>query len=117
MNFLVDAQLPRTLAIRLREVGHDAVHTLELPDGNRTTDDEINRLSLVESRAIITKDSDFVNSFLLGDRPWKLLLISTGNISNTDLETLFVANLAAIVAGFATFRFIEINRASIIYRS
>jgi transposase len=28
MKFLVDAQLPRRLAYRLREAGHDALHTL-----------------------------------------------------------------------------------------
>ena len=38
MNWLVDAQLPSRLARRLRERGEDAIHTLDLPDGNRTTD-------------------------------------------------------------------------------
>jgi hypothetical protein len=42
MNFLVDAQLPRRLARRLQEAGHDALHTLDLPAGNRTTDSETN---------------------------------------------------------------------------
>lgn len=36
MKFLVDAQLPRLLAIRLNELGHSSLHTLELPTGNRT---------------------------------------------------------------------------------
>jgi predicted nuclease of predicted toxin-antitoxin system len=36
MKFLVDAQLPRRLIHRLREAGHDAIHTLDLPDGNRS---------------------------------------------------------------------------------
>ena len=38
MNFLVDAHLPRHLALLLREQGHDAIHTLDLAEGNRTTD-------------------------------------------------------------------------------
>lgn len=33
-RFLVDAQLPRRLAIALRQNGFDAVHTLDLPNGN-----------------------------------------------------------------------------------
>jgi predicted nuclease of predicted toxin-antitoxin system len=33
MKFLVDAQLPRRLTYRLREAGHDALHTLDLPAG------------------------------------------------------------------------------------
>ena len=39
MNFLVDAQLPRRMTAWLTAAGADAVHTLDLPDGNRTTDD------------------------------------------------------------------------------
>ena len=42
MNWLIDAQLPRRLSDRLRELGHDAIHTLDLPDENRTKDNEIN---------------------------------------------------------------------------
>ncbi len=48
MKFLVDAQLPRRLARMLREAGHEAVHTLDLPHGNRTSDAVINDLSARE---------------------------------------------------------------------
>lgn len=41
MKFIVDAQLPKSLAYALREKGFDAIHTSELPDGNETTDAEI----------------------------------------------------------------------------
>lgn len=34
MKFLVDAQLPHLLAIRIRELGHSARHTLDLCGGN-----------------------------------------------------------------------------------
>lgn len=69
MNFLFDAQLPRRLAVRLRELGHDTIHTLDLPRANKTTDDEINELSVRELRVVVTKDSDFVDSFLLLGQP------------------------------------------------
>lgn len=65
MKFLVDAHLPRRLARRLREAGYEAIHTLDLPLGNRTTDTFINDLSLHEQYVVVTKDTDFVNSFLL----------------------------------------------------
>src|SRR5687768_13896443 len=78
MKFLVDAQLPRRLVSRFRESGHDALHTLDLSNGNRTTDTEINDLSEREQRVVVTKDADFVNSFHLTGKPYKLLLISTG---------------------------------------
>jgi predicted nuclease of predicted toxin-antitoxin system len=115
MKFLVDAQLPRRLVQRLREAGHEALHTLDLPLGNRTTDAAINELSAREHSAVVTKDSDFVNSFLLSRRPYKLLLVSTGNISNAELETLFVSNLERIAEGFNTLDFIELDRKALIF--
>jgi predicted nuclease of predicted toxin-antitoxin system len=68
MKFLIDAQLPRRLAAQLRQAGLEAIHTLDLPDGNRTTDRVINKLSIKEQYIVVTKDSDFVESFLLNGR-------------------------------------------------
>jgi predicted nuclease of predicted toxin-antitoxin system len=47
-------------------------------------------------------------------RPRKLLLVSTGNIKNTELEVLFPASLAEIVAGFEQLDFLEITRKAVI---
>jgi predicted nuclease of predicted toxin-antitoxin system len=115
MKFLIDAQLPRRLVSRLREVGHEAIHTLDLPLGNSTPDSAINELSVLEGYVVVTKDADFVNSFLLHRRPSKLLLVSTGNIRNSELESLFISNLERIAAQFGTFNFIEINQKAIIF--
>lgn len=88
MKVLIDAQLPQGLIATFQQAGVDAIHTLDLPDGNRTTDRTINELSNKEQYIVVTKDSDFVESFLLRREPWKLLLISTGNIKNNELEQL-----------------------------
>jgi predicted nuclease of predicted toxin-antitoxin system len=69
MKFLVDAHLPKHLAYLLREKGFDVVHTTELPDGNDTTDSEINRISLTEDRIVISKDMDFYDSFTAKKEP------------------------------------------------
>lgn len=114
MKFLVDAHLPRRLAYRLRDAGHDAIHTLDLPKRNRTTDAEIEAISLREERVVVTKDADFVNSFVLSHQPYKLLLISTGNIKNSDLEPLFVAQIPAITSAFATSDFCELTSLALI---
>ena len=37
MNFLVDAQLPRRMTAWLAAAGCNAIHTLDLPDANRTS--------------------------------------------------------------------------------
>ena len=115
MRFLVDAHLPRRLARQLHDAGHDSVHTLDLPHGNRTSDAEINAISVAEQRVVVTKDSDFVDSFILHHRPWKLLLVSTGNISNRELEQLFAANLPTIANGFSSFDYIEISCTNVIF--
>jgi predicted nuclease of predicted toxin-antitoxin system len=110
MRFLIDAQLPRKLVQQLTSAGHDALHTFNLPDQNRTADETINKISADESRAVVTKDAGFVDTFLLGRRPSKLLLVSTGNISNQELLPLFAFNLAAIDEAFKQHSFVELDR-------
>lgn len=117
MKFLIDAHLPRRIVARLQHAGHDALHTLDLPNGNCTTDEEINDISEREQRVVVTKDADFVNSFLLMKRPYRLLLISTGNITNADLEAILFPAVPSIVAAFTTAHYIELSRARIIIHS
>ena len=97
MRFLVDAQLPRSLAAFLNANGHDAIHTRDLSDGNETTDAEINSLSISEQRVVITKDGDFYDSFTASKEPYKLLHVRTGNISNNLLLQLFENNLETVI--------------------
>ena len=113
MRFLVDAQLPLQLARLLGLAGYDVRHTLELPNGNRTADREIVEVAVREDRIVITKDSDFVQSFLLTGRP-RLLLISTGNISNADLERLLRGSLPAIERAFNAHKYVELGRTSLL---
>jgi predicted nuclease of predicted toxin-antitoxin system len=85
MKFLVDAQLPVRLARFLQASGYDTLHTRDLPQQNATSDSAINDISIEQERVVITKDADFVDSFLTIQKPSKLLLVSTGNIRNSEL--------------------------------
>jgi predicted nuclease of predicted toxin-antitoxin system len=114
VKFLVDAHLPRRLALRRRELGHDALHTLDLPGANRTTDREINELSVRESRVVLTKDSDFVDSLLLRRQPFKLLLVTTGNIRNAELEHLLLNNLELCRQALEDHDYVELSRSAVI---
>jgi predicted nuclease of predicted toxin-antitoxin system len=114
MNFLIDAQLPRRVAGFLRREGHDALHTLDLPDANRTTDTLIIDVAFEQDRVVVTKDADFIDSFNLYGRPRKLLLISTGNIANHDLEQILHANLAIILSALEQADFVEVSRTDVI---
>src|SRR4051812_22875975 len=100
----------------LQAAGHVALHTLDLPDANETTDDQIVDLADREDRVVVTKDADFVNTHLLGQGPAKLLLVSTGNISNWQLEQLFVPLIGDIVQEFQTASFLELGTPGIIIR-
>ncbi len=110
MKFLVDAQLPLSLARFLYSHGHDAIHTIELPDGNDTTDGEINRISLTELRVVISKDGDFYDSFTAKREPYKLLHIRTGNCSNAALIGLLEKNLDTIIIELTSGSVVEITR-------
>ena len=54
MRLLIDAQLPRRVAHALREAGHYAIHTLDLPDRNRTTDPDLLLLAREENLILVT---------------------------------------------------------------
>ena len=114
MKWLLDAQLPRRLAALLIQRGHDATHTLDLPDGNASSDGQLLDVAEAQDRIIVTKDADFVNSFWLAEQPRSLLLVSTGNIGNRELEQLMDRHLDEIVEGFAGHSFLELDRAGII---
>jgi predicted nuclease of predicted toxin-antitoxin system len=115
VKFLVDAQLPRRLALLLIHLGHDAIHTLDLPQKNSTSDEAIIALAIAEERVIVTKDNDFVDSFLISRRPPQLLLVSTGNISNAELEAIFEVNVGVMVESYLTYSFVELSRTHIIF--
>lgn len=114
MKFIVDAQLPKSLAKWLREQGHDAIHTLDLPLKNATDDLDINELSLKEKRIVITKDSDFFDRYFQKTEPYKLLFLTVGNFSNQALLQLFTDNLDKITSTLETHFVVEINRNSLI---
>ena len=97
MRFLVDAQLPARLAELLKGAGHDAIHTRELPNGNRSTDREIAQVADTEGQVVVTKDRDFRDGHLLYRSPRSLVVVATGNITNDALLSLFEMHLRALL--------------------
>jgi predicted nuclease of predicted toxin-antitoxin system len=59
MKFLVDANLPFTLALILKIKGFDVIHTDNLPNKEQSTDREIRSISQQQDRIVISKDTDF----------------------------------------------------------
>lgn len=114
MKFLVDAQLPYLLATWLRDKGLEAVHTDDLPAGDETDDQEIRFFADANNYIVITKDSDFRNSYFLYKSPRKMLLITTGNIKNKTLLDLFRLNIHEITRLFEFYDFVEMGNTKII---
>ena len=62
---------------------------------------------------MISKDTDFFFSHTLHGRPWKLLLVKTGNMSTRDLCALLERNLPAIQAALESYTLVEIDRLAV----
>ncbi len=116
IRFLVDAQLPKKLSELLKYKGFDSIHTLDLPNKNKTKDSQINQISLKEKRVLISKDLDFVESLYISNKPYKLIYIVTGNITNKELLDIFSKNIAQIAKYLEENRLIEITKKSIIVK-
>ncbi len=114
MKFIVDAQIPKLISDYLCSQNHDCIHTLQLPNKNRTTDKEIISLSLTQERVVITKDSDFLDSFLVNNQPEKLVLIKTGNIDNSTLLNILELHLEKMLNELLHHSLIEINQKEMI---
>ena len=114
MKLLIDAQLPFQLSQLLKEKGHDVVHTDDMPKKERTSDSEIAELAQKEKRIIITKDSDFLDSFYLFNTPPRLLIVTTGNIKNKRLFELFLNNMEMIEKLFEQCNLVELNNNEVI---
>ena len=114
MKFFVDAQLPYGIALFLRNKGFDVLHTNDLPDKERTKDSQIRNITITENRILITKDYDFVDSFILRKIPKKLLIITTGNIKNRHLFSLWQNNWELIISLFEKYDLVELNNDNVI---
>ncbi len=105
--------MPARIAEFLNRVGHDALHTIELPDWNRSTDSQIAQRADIDGRVVVTKDVDFRDGHLLGRSPRKLLVVATGNIMNDALLSLFELHLDAIVSALGEADFVELTQESL----
>ncbi|MEX0812325.1 MAG: DUF5615 family PIN-like protein [Chitinophagales bacterium] len=110
MKFIVDAQLPKALSDFLNGKGFDSIHTLDFPNKNKTKDFEIIEKAILDNRVVISKDIDFLESFILKSKPPKLIIVRTGNILNTELLKIFDNNFHTIIQMITRSNLIEVNR-------
>ena len=84
MKFIVDAQLPPTLASALREAGFNvqAVREIGLRDAE---DHEIWEYAVANQAGIITKDQDFADLLVIRSDAPVIVWLRIGNTSNRAL--------------------------------
>ena len=114
MTYLIDAQLPYLLAVIMRQKGYDVIHTDDLPNKDETSDATIRQIAAQDGRVVITKDTDFLNSYLLSEQPPRLLLLTMGNVKNRQLLNLFRQTITKIDSLFAEHSFIELDNDDLI---
>jgi predicted nuclease of predicted toxin-antitoxin system len=93
VKFLVDQNRSPALAERLRDAGHDAVHTMEL-GLERAEDDELLLLAREEQRVVISGDTDFGALLALANAtsPSVILFRSRHRRSADDQAALMLAH-------------------------
>jgi predicted nuclease of predicted toxin-antitoxin system len=98
MRFLIDAQLPPALARRIRELGHEAEHVVDL--GLRAASDTVVwQCAVSRSATLISKDGDFVA--MRGLRPGgpSVIWIRIGNTTRDILLKRIAVAWPDILAG------------------
>ncbi|EKO33412.1 MULTISPECIES: DUF5615 family PIN-like protein [Leptospira] len=114
MKFFIDAQLPPSLVKYLQDLKIEVWHTGDLPKKERTPDSEISAFCNERNLILITKDSDFLDSYLLRNEPKKLLSVTTGNIRNKDLILLFDQLMNTILIEFENNHWLELSNGGLI---
>lgn len=110
MRFVVDAQLPPRLVSYLVDREHEAVHVKDLPGGLMAPDSDIAVLADADGAVVVTKDVDFRYAHTAVGTPRAVLLIATGNISNTELFALLDQLLDEVVPAFVGADLVEVRR-------
>jgi predicted nuclease of predicted toxin-antitoxin system len=109
VKFLVDNQLPETLAKYLCTKGHDAQHVLSvgLPSAK---DIQICKYAAERGFVIVTKDEDFSLLAIQPGAAVQVVWVRLGNCRKSTLLTAFESLLPSIVAALeAGDRLVEIR--------
>ena len=95
MKFLCDVHISYKIVRHLISLGFEAIHVNDILNKSETKDSAICEYADIND-VVITKDSDFRNSFLVKQTPKKLIKINLGNTSNLALKNILSSNIKTI---------------------
>ena len=99
MDFLVDVHLPISLSKFLNNQPNcTAIHVNQILQKWHTTDTEICKYADENFLVVVSKDSDFKNSFFINKTPRRVIRVALGNLSNKELIDQFEKHLAKILS-------------------
>lgn len=111
MRFLCDVHISYKLARHLGSLGFESIHVNEILDKSETKDSDLCKYADQNDNVIISKDSDFRDSFFVKQTPKKPIKINLGNISNQELIGIFNDNIKSIQKLYVKQNFLlEIDR-------
>jgi predicted nuclease of predicted toxin-antitoxin system len=96
MRFLCDVHITYKIVNFLCSFGFEAVHVNEILHKSQTKDSDICKYADLNDFIVITKDSDFRDSYFIKRTPKKLIKINLGNISNQNLIEILSENIKSI---------------------
>ncbi len=96
MKFLCDVHISYKLVSYLKSLGFEAIHVNEILDKWKTKDSDICKFADQKNLVVITKDSDFRDSYFIKKTPKKLIKINLGNITNQELKDIFFEHIDSI---------------------
>lgn len=110
MKFIIDENLSPDLADMFRSHGLAASHVNEMKatQKQRVVDDQLRRLAIRKGYVIVTKDDDFVKSYVNREVPEKMIFIY-GMATKKSLLTRMEEVIPQIEALLKIHDFIEIN--------
>ena len=90
MVFIVDENISPEAVVFLKAHGLEAYHVNSLKSNpkQRIVDDQLRRLTIQKGYILITKDDDFVKSYVDRKVPHQLVFIHGGVDKNHDLESI-----------------------------
>ena len=109
MNFLVDNQLPRALALFLDGHGYSAKHVLDL-GMDEALDGALWNYARENDLIVVSKDEDFFHLANRSEDKGKLLWVRIGNCRKEALLEAFANSLPDIVRAFDEgYRVVEVR--------
>jgi predicted nuclease of predicted toxin-antitoxin system len=93
MKFICDVHISYKLVKFLNDAGHEAIHVNQILDKWFSSDQGIAKYADSNAYIVISKDSDFRDSYFISKSPHKIIRICLGNISNQRLIELFAKNM------------------------